>query len=146
MPELDTRIESSPTLQDWLERIDKNNIVPREYIHITFVSQHFGLIPFELISTYPMGQFESCIPSNEDDLLFKKTIKNRLVFLNKSLKNYQKVGIVIPKNYTNQFGEDEKFLASKFIQRLNSILKNKFKSNYQASHSLDEILQFFRVD
>jgi len=146
LPELDTRIESSPTLQDWLERIDKNNIVPREYIHIIFISQHFGLIPFELITTYPMGQYESFIPSNEEDLLFNKMIKNRLVFLKKNLKNYQKVGIIIPKNYINQFGEDEKFIGSKFIQRLNLTLKNKFKSNFQTSHRLDEILQFFRVD
>ncbi|MFX1337105.1 MAG: tRNA guanosine(15) transglycosylase TgtA [Promethearchaeota archaeon] len=146
LPELDARIESSPTLQEWMEKLDKNNIVSREEIHILFSSQSFGLIPFELINTYPMGQYESILPSNNEDIIFNKTIKTSMSFLNNNSEHYQKVGMVIPKSYTNQFGENEPFLTSKFIQRLNSVLKNKFKSNFQISHSLEEILQFFKGD
>jgi hypothetical protein len=91
-----------------------------------------------------MGQYESINSLNEEDYLFNKTIKNCSIFLKKNLKHYQKAGILIPERFINQFGEEETYLQNKLIKTLNSLLENELKSKYQTSHSLDEILEFFR--
>ncbi len=145
LPELDARIESSPTLQEWMERLNKNKIIPRKDLHIIFTSQCFGLMPFELTNTFPIGQYESISSSNEEDYLYNKTITNCSIFLEKNLKHYQKGGMLIPERFINQFGEEETYFQDKLIETLNSLLENKLKSNYQTSHSLDEILEFFRA-
>jgi hypothetical protein len=146
LPELDARIEGSPTLQEIMERLDKNKIIPRKYIHAVFSSQYFGMIPFELINTYPMGQYESILPTIEEDFSFNKAIKNCMVYLNKNLRYYQKAGMLIPKVFINQFGENKLYPRNILNQELDLKLKNTLKSNYQICHSLDDMLQFFRID
>ncbi|MFX1321222.1 MAG: tRNA guanosine(15) transglycosylase TgtA, partial [Promethearchaeota archaeon] len=69
LPELDNKANISPTSQNWLEMINNNKIIPRELIHIIFSSEIFGLIPLELVDTFPIGQYESIRSSGVSDLI-----------------------------------------------------------------------------
>ncbi|MFX1259902.1 MAG: tRNA-guanine transglycosylase, partial [Promethearchaeota archaeon] len=144
LPELDARGENSPTIQKWFEEVNNNKIIPREFIHIVLLSFYFGLIPFELINTYPMGQFESINPPDVRDLVYEKSLMKCKVFLNQNFKHYNKCGMLIPENFINQFGENEKFKQNILVQGLDSILRKIFQLNYKKSIILMDILQFFR--
>ncbi len=144
LPELDARGENSPTIQNWLKEIKDNTKIPVKDIHIVFNSFYFGIIPLELINTYPMGQFESTSVSEEDDELYKNSVKKSNIFINQNYSKYYKCGVLIPKTYINQFNEVIEFETINPIHGLEPILKSKFLSNYSAFTNLNDLLQFFR--
>ncbi|MEE9377855.1 MAG: tRNA guanosine(15) transglycosylase TgtA [Candidatus Lokiarchaeia archaeon] len=144
LPELDARGENSPTIQNWLEEINNNAIIPRKDLHIVFNSFYFGLIPLELIKTYPMGQFESITASEEHDELYESSVKKSNAFIIQNHKKYDKCGVLIPEKYINQFNEVVEFDAVNPIRGLEPILKSKFQSKCSVFSSLNDLLQFFR--
>ncbi|GAG85239.1 unnamed protein product, partial [marine sediment metagenome] len=48
LPELDVKGYHSPSIKTWLEEIENNTIIPREILHVAFISYFFGIIPFDL--------------------------------------------------------------------------------------------------
>ncbi|MFX1452782.1 MAG: tRNA guanosine(15) transglycosylase TgtA [Promethearchaeota archaeon] len=144
LPELDARGQNSPTIQNWLEEIKENIIIPRKFLHIVFNSLFFGIIPLELISTYPMGQFESIIATGKNEELYKSSVSKSTGFINQFYQKYIKCGVLIPENYINQFNEVVEFDLISSIRGLDSILKSKFQSNYYSFTNLTDLLQFFK--
>ena len=144
LPELDARGENSPSIQNWLKEINDNTIIPREDLHIVFNSFYFGLIPLELISTYPMGQFESITAIEENDELYENSVKKSSAFIIQNYKKYQKCGVLIPKKYINQFNEIVEFNSVNPLHGLEPILKSKFQLNYSVFANLNDLFQFFR--
>jgi len=144
LPELDARGENSPAIQNWLEEINDNKIIPREEIHILFNSFYFGIIPLELMNTFPMGQFESITGTEEDDDLYKNSVKKSNAFINQNYGKYHKCGVLIPERYMNQFNEIVEFDIANPIRGLEPILKSKFQSKCSVFTNLNDLLQFFR--
>jgi len=146
LPELDVKGASSLTIQMWLNEINNNSLVLRESLHVVFISVFFGIIPLGLSNSFPMGQYESINVIKNYDLLYNESIKKAKIFINHFSKFYEKCGVLIPKNYINQFGENTDFPKNNPIHGLDLILNSKFKSNYLKSDNITEILQFFREE
>ncbi len=146
LPELEARGENSPTIQTWLEEIKDNKIIPRKNIHIVFNSSYFGIIPLELINTYPMGQFESITATEENHQLYVNSIEKSSNFINQNYKEYKKCGVLIPDKYLNQFNEVVEFNDVNPIHGLKPILRSKFQLNFSVFTNLNELLEFFRDD
>ncbi|TFG28396.1 MAG: tRNA guanosine(15) transglycosylase TgtA [Promethearchaeota archaeon] len=144
LPELDVKGDSSLTVQNWLEEIYKENLDFKEFIHVVFMSAFFGIIPMELIHTFPLGQNESIKVVDVYDLLYKNSIAKAKIFFDQFSMSYEQCGVLIPKNFINQFEELIEFSKNHPIQGLDNILTTKFKSNYIKSDKISEILQFFK--
>ena len=143
LPELDTKTNSSATTQKWLERIDNNKITPSELIHIVFSSEIFGLIPLELVDTFPMGQYESIRSSGINDLIHSNSLRKVEQFFDKNYKHYNKCAVLIPENYINQFNESVNFPKDNIIYSLIPILNSKFRDNFSVFKDLEDLLVFF---
>lgn len=143
LPELDTKANSSATTQKWLEIIDNNRILPRELIHIIFCSEFFGLIPLELVDTFPMGQYESIRPSGINDLIHSHSLRKVEQFFNKNYKHYNKCALLIPENYINQFNESVNFPKDNIIYSLIPVIKSKFRESFSVFKDLEDLLVFF---
>ena len=109
-----------------------------------FNSSYFGIIPLELKSTYPVGQFESITARDENDELYENSVKKSSTFINQYYQNYNKCGVIIPENYLNQFNEVVEFDTVNPIRGLDSILKSKFQTNYSVFNNIEDLLQFFK--
>ena len=144
LPEMDTRGKNSPTIQAWLDEIDKDELIPRDEIHILFSTLFFGLIPLELIDSYPLGQYEAISLLDNDDLNYDEILEKCKSFLKLNYTHYSKCVMLIPENYVNQFGEIVPFEQNALVQGLNSILKSIFHDKYKTSDNLTDLLQYFR--
>ncbi len=143
LPELDTSGYNSPTIKNWKEIINKNQIIPRRYIHSIYLSDFYGIIPVELSETFPMGQFESIKSLYKEDLLNQNSINKALEFFSHHLNHYEKCGILIPKAYVNQFNESVDFSVNNTVHNLNQILKSKYKTKISAFDNLTDIFNYF---
>ncbi len=143
LPELDTKTNSSATTQKWLERVDNNKIIPRELIHIALSSEIYGLIPLELVDTFPMGQYESIKSSGINDLIHSNSLHKVELFFDKNYKYYNKCAVLIPENLVNQFNELVNFSKENIIYSLISVLKSKFRERFSAFKDLEDLLVFF---
>jgi len=110
LPELDVKGEKSPSINAWFEEIDNNLIIPRELLHISFISTFYGIIPLELTKTFPMGQYESINVLEIEDIVNKTMIQKILNFFEIHGQHYDKCGILSPVFYVNQFNENIEFL------------------------------------
>jgi 7-cyano-7-deazaguanine tRNA-ribosyltransferase len=146
LPELDTRVQNSPTIKTWLEDIDNNTFLPRKLLHIVFNSNIFGMIPLELINTFPMGQFESAPPTEMSDILYKKSKKKSAQFIEKFSKYYRRCGVLIPELIINQFNETIKFNTNNSIYGLEKILRPQFHENLSIFNKLEGLLHFLKED
>ncbi|MFW9781315.1 MAG: tRNA guanosine(15) transglycosylase TgtA [Candidatus Heimdallarchaeota archaeon] len=143
LPELDIKSFNSPSIQNWIKNINGNLKIQRKYIHIVFCSQIYGIIPFELLDTFPMGQYESIKAVNENDIIYQNSLNYCLKFFQKHSKNYKKCAILIPKRYINQFNEIKKFSTYHPLNGLDQYLKKIFNSNFLISNNIEDIVQFF---
>jgi len=141
LPELDVNRESSPTVKNWLKSIKEFRTIKREMIHILFLTTLFGIVPLELIDTYPFGQTVTIAFPDEFDKLYKSSIEKSLIFFNSFAKNYQKCGILTPKFFYNEFYDKIEF-PSHPINILGPYLKSFFPNNLIESSSLEKILGF----
>jgi len=130
-------------LNDGSLTIDNNKITPRELIHIIFSSEIFGLIPLELVDTFPMGQFESIRSSGVNDLIHSNSLRKVEQFFNKNYKHYNKCTVLIPENYINQFNESVNFPKDNIIYSLIPFFESKFKENFSVFKDLEDLLVFF---
>jgi predicted RNA-binding protein len=128
----------------WFEEIDNNLIIPREFLHTSFISSFYGIIPLELTQTFPMGQYESIDILEIDDMVNKTMIRKILNFFKIHGQHYDKCGILSPVNYINQFNEIIEFSKDALIKRIVDLLKFKFNLNVSAFKEIFQILQFFK--
>ncbi|MFX0071504.1 MAG: tRNA guanosine(15) transglycosylase TgtA [Candidatus Hermodarchaeota archaeon] len=144
LPELDIKGENSPSISKWIKLINNNTIIPRRYLHVVFSSNFFGIIPLELIDTFPMGQYEAISPIAKNDTIAYNSIKKLENFFNSYAKYYHKCGILIPDDIINQFGEFIEFSETHPIHTLNSDLLSRYKLKISIFNNINDLLNFFK--
>jgi 7-cyano-7-deazaguanine tRNA-ribosyltransferase len=142
LPELDTKGEFSSSIKQWLKEIYNNKKIQRERIHIAFCSGIYGILPYELLDTFPMGQYESIKSVKVNDMIYQNSLKFCMKFFKKHSKSYIKCALLIPESYINQFNEISRFPIYNPINGLENILKPIFKSNLLISPNIDVIINF----
>jgi 7-cyano-7-deazaguanine tRNA-ribosyltransferase len=146
LPELDIKGEKSPSIKYWLEQINTNPIIPRNLLHVAFFSEIYGIIPLELSSSFPMGQYESIDLTTEDEITFQNFGYKVELFFKMYSENYSKCGILISEEFINQFNELVHFSKEKVIIKLAEMLKSKFKLETATFKEIDALINFFRSD
>jgi 7-cyano-7-deazaguanine tRNA-ribosyltransferase len=146
LPELDVKGYQSPSIKRWLEEIETNTIISREFLHIGFISDFFGILPVDLNSTFPMGQFESINQVQTNDIIYQKLAQRIENFFNFHEKHYDKCGILIPDKFINQFNEESEYSKKKAIISIFHNLKSKFPLKFSIFGDIPRILQFFKDD
>jgi 7-cyano-7-deazaguanine tRNA-ribosyltransferase len=144
LPELDVKGYQSPSIKNWLEEIETNTIIPRQLLHVAFVSDFFGIIPLDLNSTFPMGQFESINQVQTNDIIYQKLAQRIENFFNFHGKRYVKCGILTPDKYINQFNEETEYSRKNAVVNIFDKLKSKFPLKFSIFEDIPEILQFFQ--
>jgi len=143
LPELDVKGYKSPSIKSWLNKIESNQKIHLKYIHIVFCSQIYGIIPYELIDTFPMGQYESIKALYKNDLIHQISIKYSLKFFQNYSQNYEKWFILLPAIYINQFNESRKFPINHPLNGLIYHLKKQFKPRLLVSDTIEDFIRFF---
>jgi 7-cyano-7-deazaguanine tRNA-ribosyltransferase len=143
LPELDVKGTTSPSISNWLNEIHTNELNRREDIHLVFYSIVYGIIPFELIDTFPMGQYETSILSSINNKIYRKSLLNSEKLLKRIASGYDKSALLIPENFVNQFKELEEFPKTHPIYDLKPILNEIFGSKFSEFKQISNILQFF---
>ncbi|MFX1377790.1 MAG: tRNA guanosine(15) transglycosylase TgtA [Promethearchaeota archaeon] len=146
LPELDIKGEKSPSIKYWLEKINNNSIIPRKFIHVAFFSDIYGIIPFELSSSFPMGQYESIDLSNENDIIYQNFMQKVDLFFKNYFQYYSKCGIIIPEEFVNQFNETVHFSKKNLLNNIVDKFKSKYKLEITISNEVDSLLNFFKSD
>ncbi len=146
LPELDVKGKNSPTMSNWLNIINNNQLIQRNEIHLVFYSIIYGIIPYELIDSFPMGQYESCDSSSINDVFYQNSIKNSEAFLKINSNNYNKCVLLIPEFYLNQFNESTQFPNTHPINGLKSILNRIYESNSCVVKQIDDLFQFLKEE
>ncbi len=146
LPELDIKGKFSPTINNWLEKINRIEIIPRKSIHIVFLSNFFGIIPLELIDTFPLGQYEAISSTEMKENLNQNCLLKVENYFQSYHISYKKFGILIPEYYTNQYEENIKFYKDHPIYGLKNLFKTKYDLNFIISNDIKDILLFFKAD
>jgi 7-cyano-7-deazaguanine tRNA-ribosyltransferase len=146
LPELDVKGKTSPTTSIWLDMINNNQLLQRKDIHLAFYSIIYGIIPYELIDTFPMGQYESLGSSSINSVFYQNSIKNSEAFLKINSNNYKKCVLLIPEIYVNQFNESTQFPNKHPINGLKNILNRIYESNSCVVKQIDELFQFLKEE
>ncbi len=139
LPELDIKGIKSPSICNWIEKINHNSTITRSLIHIVFYSGIFGIIPLELNTVFPMGQYESI---NHWEF-YKNSYSNIKKYFNKNIKNYKKCAFLIPKTYINQYSKTVSFKERNLLKTIEK-LKFKYNIPMESFDLIDEILEFFK--
>ncbi|MFX1574436.1 MAG: tRNA guanosine(15) transglycosylase TgtA [Promethearchaeota archaeon] len=146
LPELDVKGNKSPTIKKWLEELDSNLIIPRLFLHVVFLSDFYGIIPLQLSSSFPMGQYESIDLESENDLIYHDLALKTEQFFKNYASNYSKYGILIPDKYINQFNEIVEFKKKKIIKNLINMLNSRLELNIVSFPEIMQLLKFFESD
>jgi len=146
LPELDVKGYQSPSVRRWMEEIDNNTIIPRNLLHVAFISDFFGVIPLELSSSFPMGQCE-LIDALEDNNEVYRNIKQKLeTFFKLYSQHYNQCGVLIPEKYINQFNEETAYSKKDIIISLFEKLKSNFSLDISVFNDLSGVLESFKVE
>ena len=146
LPELDAKGDRSPSIKNWLGKINNNSIIPRKFLHVAFFSDFYGIIPLELSFSFPMGQYESIDLSSEKNLIYQSLVQKLELFFKFHSQNYSKCGILIPEEFINQFNEVVQYSKKNIIIKLVDILKSKYKLEIAKFNELDTLIKFFKSD
>ena len=146
LPELDVRGDQSPSIKKWLEELDTNSRIPRKFLHVVFLSEFYGILPLELSSSFPMGQYESIDLSSENDLIYQELVQKTELFFNLYKPYYSKCGILIPDKFINQFNEIVEFQKKNIINNLTKVLNSKFELNIASFSEIIHLIQYFECD
>ncbi len=145
LPELDMNVLNTPALARGIEDIKNNTIVPIEELHVAFLSYFFGLLPLELIETFPLGQHESFISVTSPDVPiepeFFQSCNN---YLNQFHACYEKAALWIPSWYYGAYNERIELGENALIAKFSLLMKSYFKSRFGSFKTLKEILEFFK--
>ena len=145
LPELGTRPKNSPSFMQWFNYIENMQNFMLESLQLSFFSLFYGIVPIELLDTYPLSQYESILSQEKNDILYKSSIQKSLNFLNKNAQFLKKIAFLIPETYENQYGEINDFPADDPIKELYSIFKSK-NNNIEISKfkNIEDIENFLR--
>ncbi|MBY8988019.1 MAG: tRNA guanosine(15) transglycosylase TgtA [Candidatus Lokiarchaeota archaeon] len=144
IPELDVKGMTSPSVSNWLKQIDENKIIQRKDIHLAFYSIIYGIIPYELIDSFPMGQYETSATSSINNVFYQNSIVYSEKFLERFSSNYNKCALLIPDVFFNQFKELKEFPNTHPIFGLNNILNKIYGINFSEFRCISEIIHFFK--
>jgi len=142
IPEIDIIGIKSPIYQECFDYINLLNNNLKEKIHIVFCSNYFGIIPLELIETFPLGQHErseTFFTCNEESPPFK----NCKIFFEKCARLYEKCALLIPPEIRNQFNEIIPFPKTHIIHSLKQLINHYTTIKVKCVSKFDEILKFF---
>jgi 7-cyano-7-deazaguanine tRNA-ribosyltransferase len=142
LPELDIKGDKSPTINSWFEMINNNKFIQRYKIHIIFLSEFFGLIPLELINSYPMGQYEAVKNEQFFKIIHKSLAKEIIKFIINNSEIYKKCGFLNPNQYINQY-EDIVEFNNEIYEKIFQIIKKHIKIPILKASDLKEILKWF---
>ena len=146
LPELDVKSYQSPTIKSWLEDIENNTIIPREFLHVVYISDFFGIIPLDLSFTFPMGQFESINNLDALNIIYQNVSQRIENFFKFHGKHYDKCGILTPDQYINHFNEETEYSKTKIIINIFDMLRTKLTLKFSYFKDLSGIWQFFKDD
>jgi hypothetical protein len=113
---------------------------------VIFISDFYGIIPLELLDTFPLSQFESIKSIEEGDYLYQNSVRKASKFLKANIQYYEKCGVLIPDFFLNQFNETTMFSPNNPIHKIYSLLQGKYASKISKFSNLLDLLQYFRVD
>jgi 7-cyano-7-deazaguanine tRNA-ribosyltransferase len=146
IPELDVKGYKSPSIKRWMEEIDNNTIIPRNLLHIGFISEFFGIIPLELSSTFPMGQYESIDSLGINNKLYRNIEQKFETFFKIYGQHYNKCGVLIPEKFINQFNEETDYTKKEIITSLFEKIRLNFTLNISVFNDVPDVLEFFKVE
>lgn len=146
LPELDVKGYHSPSIKRWLEEIEKNAIIPRNILHVAYISDFYGIIPLELSFSFPMGQYESIRNLEIDNSIYNNIIKKLENYFKLHRNHYNKCGILLPEQIINQFYEKIEYDKKNILIKLLNKLKSKVTIKISIFDNILEILQFFKND
>lgn len=142
LPELDIKGKNSPSINTWLNEINTNKIISRDLIHVAFYSEFFGLIPLELIQTFPMGQHESINLNTFNLQEISKEIANIILDFIRSYGIYEKIGFLNPDFFINQYQEEKNFTDNQYERVINT-LQTERKIKVNQFKKINNIIEFF---
>ncbi|MHA1106789.1 MAG: tRNA guanosine(15) transglycosylase TgtA [Promethearchaeota archaeon] len=137
LPELDVKGVYSPQIQKWLGIINKNAI--REKIHIILASSYYGVIPNELMESFPLGQHEGRM---DQDHAYN-ALRITKFFFEKNHDHYDKIAILIPNEYLNELNEKAEISKNNVIFNIKDYLTNKFKEKVSTFFDIESALEYF---
>ena len=139
LPELDLKGDKSPSLSNWLKKIyyDTND---SKKCQVFLFSPIYGLIPEELIDSYPLGQYETISPLSSRVFLDYNSLKMSKQFLMKYLAKYEKIYFLTPAHYFNEFNELCSFPENHPIFRLNSIISKIDASKVKRVNEINDLI------
>jgi 7-cyano-7-deazaguanine tRNA-ribosyltransferase len=146
LPELDIKGEKSPSIKYWLEKIDNNSIIPRNLLHVVFFSDVYGIIPLELSSSFPMGQYESIDLIKENETMIRNFEQKIELFFENYSQFYLKCGILIPEESINQFNETFQFTKKNIIFKLVKKLKSNYTLEIGTFKEINALINAFKSD
>ena len=141
LPELDVKGKNSPSVNQWMVFLNENIQIHRKEIHIVFFSLSYGIIPLELVETFPMGQSESIDPLDLSSC--RNNLRNTELFLKNYSKKYIKCAMLIPESYINQYGEIEEF-PQNFIFK--DLIKSSSELKVSIFNHIEQIIEYFKKD
>jgi len=144
-PEMGTRPKNSPNILQWLNYIENMQNFNLKSLQVFFFSLFYGIIPLELLDTYPLSQYESILSQEKNDILYTLSIKNSLNFLNKNVQFFKKIAFLIPETFETQFGETYHFPTDDPIHELYSIFKSTNKNiKISKFNNIEDIEHFLK--
>ena len=144
LPELDVKGTTSLSVTNWLKEIRRNDLIPIMDIHLAFYSIIHGIIPYELIDSFPMGQYEISATFIIKSDMYHNSLKNSENYIDKFFNYYQKCAFLIPDDFINQFKEFEEFPKNHPIYDLFELLNEKYENYFSKFRTVAEITRFFR--
>jgi 7-cyano-7-deazaguanine tRNA-ribosyltransferase len=144
LPELDVKGMTSPSVNNWLIEINENELIQRKDIHLAFYSIIYGIIPYELIDSFPMGQYETSATSSINNIFYQNSIITSKKFFERFSNNYNKCAVLIPDAYFNQFKELIEFPNTHPIYGLINILNNIYGLKFSEFKDISEIIHFLK--
>ncbi|MFX0077000.1 MAG: tRNA guanosine(15) transglycosylase TgtA [Candidatus Hermodarchaeota archaeon] len=144
LPELDVKGMTSPSISNWVKEIRENNVVPIIDIHLAFYSIIHGIIPYELIESFPMGQYETSAIFSIKNSIYQNSLTNSENYIEKFSNNYKKCALLIPDDFINQFKEFEKFPKNHPIYDLFDLLNKKYGDYVSKFRTIAEFTRSFK--
>ena len=115
-------------------------------IHLAFYSIIHGIIPYELIESFPMGQYETSATFSIKNNIYQNSLINSENFIDKFSTNYKKCAFLIPDSFINQFKEFEDFPKTHPIYDLFDLLNKKYGNYISKFRTVVELTNFFREE
>ena len=140
LPELDLKGDKSPSLNSWFKKIhfETND---SEKSQVFLFSPIYGLIPEELIDSYPLGQYETISPLSSKFFFYYSSLKMSKQFVIKYSSKFEKIYILTPVHYYNEFNELCSFPKNHPIFRLNSIISKIYASKVKKLNEINDLIK-----